>query len=160
MMTTLTIKRKKILCPVDFSLASEGAMNYAAEQHARNSELIVLHVAKSGKGKSGTLLKEYLHEFSRYSDILSTHGCLVRFAVEYGQPGAVITAYAQEHRVDMIVIGSHGTSSIPQLLVGSTTETVMRHAPCPVLVMKNPEKEPACTNHAYAGNTVLSNTNE
>ncbi|WP_395994467.1 universal stress protein [Chlorobium phaeovibrioides] len=41
----------------------------------------------------------------------------------------------------MIVLGSHGSSRLLRLLVGSTTESVMRHSPCPVLVLKTPELE-------------------
>lgn len=132
---------KKILCPVDFSEHAERALLHTAERHCRNSELLILHVCTSGSGDRDSLLREHLRHFSGYSGLLSPFGCNLRFAVEYGAPAEAIIAYARTHDVDMIVMGSHGENNIHRLLVGSTTETVMRQAPCPVLVFKAPEAE-------------------
>ena len=60
------------------------------------------------------------------------------FSVEYGDPAAEILVYAKEHNADMILLGSHGTTAIGRLLVGSTAETVMRQATCPVVILKIP----------------------
>jgi universal stress protein A len=139
MITSTLNSHKTILCPVDFSPASEQALQYAASAHGHNSELIVLHIDRPDAGNKGTLLKEHLHQFSRYSDMLAQYGCHIRFAVEYGAPAASIIAYAIGRPTDLIVMGSHGTDRLSRLLVGSTTETVMRHSPCPVLILKSPE---------------------
>ncbi len=128
-----------MLCPVDFSPSSERALFHAAEHCSGDAELIVLHVGNIGSGDRGTLLREHLHQFSRYSDLLSPYGCRVRFAVEYGSPAATIIDYASKTGADMIVLGSHGASDLRRLLVGGTAESVMRHAPCPVLVLRSPE---------------------
>jgi nucleotide-binding universal stress UspA family protein len=128
-----------MLCPVDFSPSSERALLHAAEHGSGDAELIVLHVGQAGSGDRGTLFKEHLHHFSRYSDLLSTYGCRVRFAVEYGSPAATIIDHARKTGASMIVLGSHGASGIRRLLVGSTAESVMRNAPCPVLVLRSPE---------------------
>jgi nucleotide-binding universal stress UspA family protein len=128
-----------MLCPVDFSPLSERALRHAAEHCLGDTELIVLHVGNAASGDRGTLLKEHLHHFSRYSDILSTFRCQVRFAVEYGSPASTIIEYASKTGAYMIVLGSHGSSDLGRLLVGSTAESVMRHAPCPVLVLHSPE---------------------
>jgi nucleotide-binding universal stress UspA family protein len=132
-----------ILCPVDFSEHAERALLHIAERYCRNSELLILHVGNAGGGDRGSLLKEHLRHFSRYSGLLSPFGCNLRFAVEYGVPAEAIVTYARTRDVDMIVMGSHGENNIHRLLVGSTTETVMRQAPCPVLVFKAPEAENA-----------------
>ena len=63
------------------------------------------------------------------------------FTVEYGDPAAEILEYAKEHNADMILLGSHGTTAIGRLLVGSTAETVMRQAPCPVVILKSPDNK-------------------
>ncbi|AAM71354.1 MAG TPA: universal stress protein [Chlorobaculum sp.] len=139
-MTTNHVKPSKImLCPVDFSPSSERALLYAAEHCPADAELIVLYVGDAGNGDRGTMLREHLHQFSSYSDLLSAYGCRVRFAVEYGSPGATIIEYASKTGAAMIVLGSHGASNLGRLLVGSTAESVMRHAPCPVLVLRSPE---------------------
>jgi universal stress protein A len=44
---------------------------------------------------------------------------------------------AEEMDIDLIVIGSFGRSALEKLLLGSVAEKVIRHAPCPVLVVRN-----------------------
>ncbi|MBX6770774.1 MAG: universal stress protein [Chloroflexi bacterium] len=53
-----------------------------------------------------------------------------------GVPRSVLLTIAQERSVDLIVAGSHGRGLVERLLVGSTTEHLVRHAPCPVLVVR------------------------
>jgi len=65
----------------------------------------------------------------------------VRFAVAYGKPSKMILENAPQRRSGNDVLGSHGSSRLLRLLVGSTTESVMRNSPCPVLVLKTPELE-------------------
>ncbi len=52
-----------------------------------------------------------------------------------GAPGAEVCASAREWGADLIVIGTHGRGGLSRLLMGSTAEAVVRHAPCPVLVV-------------------------
>ncbi len=132
---------KTILCPVDFSPGSEAQLRHCSEMHAGKAEIIVLHVANPEEGDRETLMKEYLHIFSRYSETLSSYHCRLRFALEYGNPSEVITAFAESHDADLIVIGSHGSTGIKRLLVGSTAEKVMRRSACPVVVLKLPEPQ-------------------
>jgi nucleotide-binding universal stress UspA family protein len=147
MTTTIARPSKTILCPVDFSPSSEKALLHAAEHYTGDVELIVLHVGNAESGDRGTLLKEHLHHFSRYSDLLSAYGSQVRFAIEYGPAAATIIDYARRTGASMIVLGSHGASGIHRLLVGSTAESVMRHAPCPVLVLRSPDSATAEVRH-------------
>lgn len=56
-----------------------------------------------------------------------------------GQPGPEIVKVANEWKADLIVIGSHGRRGITRALVGSVAEAVMRHAPCPVVVVRAKE---------------------
>lgn len=58
--------------------------------------------------------------------------------IEVGEPAATICRVAEELNVDAIVIGSHGRSGISRLVLGSTSEHVVRSAPCPVLVVRQP----------------------
>jgi universal stress protein A len=160
MTTTNTTKSGTVLCPTDFSPSSEKALLHAAETLTGNLELIVLHVGDTGKGDRGTMLKEHLHHFSSYSDILSAYGCNVRFAIEYGSPATSIIDYARKTGASMIVMGSHGASDIRRLLVGSTTETIMRHAPCPVLVLRSPDSNTKSASLHQEPVEVLSITND
>ena len=58
-------------------------------------------------------------------------------------PATEIVQVAESEQVDMIVMGTTGRTGISRLLLGSTAEQVLRHAPCPVLMVKQPVKEPA-----------------
>jgi len=133
----MTIPRKKILCAVDFSAFSDAVVQYAATMHQTAMELTLLYIAPR-RSDDDLTLKKHLHEFSRYSEMLAQHNAHALFTVQYGEPAAGILFYAQEHAMDMIVLGSHGTNAITRLLVGSTTETVMRRAFCPVVILKTP----------------------
>lgn len=55
--------------------------------------------------------------------------------VREGSPGTEIRAAAAEWKADLIAIGTHGRGGLKRLLLGSTAEAVVRHAPCPVLVV-------------------------
>jgi nucleotide-binding universal stress UspA family protein len=57
-----------------------------------------------------------------------------------GSPQKEILQFAGEEAVDLIVMGSHGRTGISRLLMGSVAEAVMRKAPCPVLIVKQPTK--------------------
>ncbi len=56
--------------------------------------------------------------------------------VEVGDIGGTVCRIASELHVDVIVVGSHGRSAIARILLGSVSEQIVRHAPCPVLVVR------------------------
>ena len=55
---------------------------------------------------------------------------------EMGDPAAMICSVARDLGVDVVVIGSHGKGFLSRVLLGSVSEHVTRHAPCPVLVVR------------------------
>lgn len=61
--------------------------------------------------------------------------------LERGVPFAEIIRAAKEVAVDLIVMGTHGRSAIPHLLIGSVAGKVVLHAPCPVLTVKHRDYE-------------------
>ena len=61
--------------------------------------------------------------------------------VVHGEAASEIVRVAEERKVDLIVIASHGRTGLGRILFGSTAESVVRHAPCPVLVVKPPQQE-------------------
>lgn len=54
-----------------------------------------------------------------------------------GYPGSTIIEFAKDNDTDLIVVGTLGKSGIEALLLGSVASKVVRHAPCPVLVVKS-----------------------
>jgi len=63
----------------------------------------------------------------------------VHEVIEEGEAAAVICKAAADRGADVIVVGSHGRTGVRRLFLGSVSEHVVRHAPCPVLVIR-PEK--------------------
>ena len=62
-------------------------------------------------------------------------------AVRYGRPVGQICRYAQKHHIDLVVMGSHGRAGMSHFLMGSVAERVVRAAPCPVLVVREQQRE-------------------
>lgn len=56
--------------------------------------------------------------------------------LEFGKPVSKVVEGAKNWPADLIVMGSHGRGRIEKLLVGSVAESVLRHAPCPVLIVR------------------------
>ena len=56
--------------------------------------------------------------------------------IEVGDVGGTVCRVAAELNVDVIVVGSHGRGALSRILLGSVSEQVVRHAPCPVLVVR------------------------
>ena len=56
-------------------------------------------------------------------------------------PGDAIVACARELKCELIVMGKHNLGFVEHLLAGSVAEKVVRHAPCPVLIVQHPEHD-------------------
>jgi len=149
------IQLKKVLVPTDFSDSAKHAFSYgvsfAREYHA---ELILLHVVENlTVGYASDLfpvpMAEVFQEISGYARAelaklaaeAKQKGAAVSELVVQGKPSAEIVRYAAENEVDMIVLGTHGKGMLDQALFGSTTERVVRRAPCPVLTVRLSEHE-------------------
>jgi nucleotide-binding universal stress UspA family protein len=66
----------------------------------------------------------------------------VRTAVLTGNsPVNVILQYVRDNPIDLLICGTHGRGAVPHLLMGSVAERLVRLAPCPVLVVRHPERE-------------------
>ena len=63
----------------------------------------------------------------------------VEHVVLKGTPYEEISRFAEENKIDLIVIGTHGRKGLDRMLFGSTAEQVVRHAPCPVLTVRLPK---------------------
>ena len=80
------------------------------------------------------LPQKYVEEVK---ELAASRGLLAEgFAREAECANEVITDIARKQSIDLIVVGSHGRTGLKRLLMGSVTESVIAHAPCPVLVVK------------------------
>lgn len=138
---------KTLLCPVDFSQMSRAVLDYAvfmAQSHQAQLKLIhvvdQLHGFDSYKILHMTAV-EITHEMERQAkaqlkELVTTLPIPATFDIRFGRAADEIVIQAKDDEVELIVMGSHGRSGISHLLVGSVAESVVRHAPCPVLVVR------------------------
>jgi nucleotide-binding universal stress UspA family protein len=133
-----------ILCPIDFSDASRGALRHAAliaEQC--HSQLVVATVddpllASMDVEPAAMRLTERTRLELEHT-VAETLGdrfkrLEVAYEVAVGRPADEILHLARQHRSDLIVMSSHGLTGMRKLFFGSTTERVLRDAAVPVLV--------------------------
>jgi len=147
----LTISR--ILVPVDFSAHSESALEYAIALADRlDAMLHLLHVvedpiATGALNPEGVMtdLTELRAELIADAEqrLLAYRGQAERAAVpvvtaaRLGLTSPTILEYASTFNVDLIVMGTRGRTGVAHLFMGSVAERVLRHAPCPVLTVRD-----------------------
>ena len=85
-------------------------------------------------------LAEAREELERTAAALTT--ARVDKRIEVGDVARTICRVAEELGVDVIVVGSHGRTGLERLFLGSVSEHVVRHAPCPVLVVREKHHQP------------------
>jgi len=130
------IPYRRVLVPTDLSEASRRPFPLA-ERLARQfeTEILTLHVAAEPPPPPKQRLVEALAGHFE--------GLAVHHRVETGRPWKRIVEAAERKRVDLIAMSTDGHHGLADALVGSTTERVVRHAPCPVLVTRLELPQPA-----------------
>jgi nucleotide-binding universal stress UspA family protein len=144
---------KQILVPVDFSDCSHKALQYGVSFARQfSAEVLLLHVLVTVPPPPQMLVFDIETMHSKYHEDAAKHLSKWRKeAISQASVKAVvreglaahqeIVAAAHECNSDLIVIGNHGRSGLSRMLTGSTAERVVRHAPCPVLVVRGREHE-------------------
>ena len=143
---------RRILVPLDFSPASDRALGYArALSEEFGAPLYLLHViedrlmtgpwpAEVYLGELPKLREDLVKEAERRMlatlESLAAEGIQATGEVLIGGPSHVIIEQANTVNADLIVMGTHGRTGITHLLIGSVAERVIRHAPCPVFVIR------------------------
>jgi nucleotide-binding universal stress UspA family protein len=140
-----------ILVPTDFSTHSEKAMNYAKEWAKQWSATIhLIHIIEPvifpvDWGYTPVDLsdveKEYTNaakkELKKTVEELHAEGfSVIPQIIHGGRSSDEINQYAKDHNISLICIATNGRGGVEHLLLGSTTERVVRKAPCPVLVIR------------------------
>ncbi|MDZ7309327.1 MAG: universal stress protein, partial [candidate division KSB1 bacterium] len=141
---------RQILVPMDFSEHAREALRYA--QHFAGSygaHLHLLHVFESGAlppfytglelaGPEMTTDRKARVEraLQQLREELTATGVPVITHLLEGYAAHDIVHFAGQQGIDLIVIATHGLTGFKHLLLGSVTEKVVRHAPCPVFTVK------------------------
>lgn len=150
---------KKILCPVDFSPYSAKALKKAAAlARLFNSKLVLAHVVTNpwanqykidGKEPSTpnevcSVVKHMIYEFVEqhqsgldFETFVTIHEHSYKGIIEY----ASLVEYATSEQVDLIVLSTHGYAHIKKQFLGSVAESVVRQAPCSVLIVRDTSSE-------------------
>lgn len=144
----------RILVATDFSETSARAVSYAIEMAEKfNAELHVVHVLETqvplmvdgiawlppamieaADKSAASQLERVIPEEDRKKLVVKLHLCR-------GAPYLEITRYARDHKMNLIVLGTHGRGAIAHVLLGNVAEKVVRTAPCPVLTVRHPQHE-------------------
>ncbi len=143
------LPKKTVLVPTDFSEPSAEAVHTALELVESGSDVHVLHVLQPIEHTSPEVLFGDLDDNTRrekatqfLTDFLQRHDINgVTKTVRIGDPGLVVSEYAEENKVDLIVIPSHGHHGLRRILLGSVAERIIRHAECPTLVLRRMDRD-------------------
>jgi len=147
---------RKILVPLDFSEHSKKALQYAlpfAQQFQAKLLLITvveprvypvdtMIVPPAMEDDSAEAIQAARSAMKTIVDTLALPAELLEEPiVVVGRPYVEITDTAARSGADMIIMATHGYTGLKHVYLGSVTERVVRHAPCPVLVVREHERE-------------------
>ncbi|MGE5208215.1 MAG: universal stress protein [Alphaproteobacteria bacterium] len=163
----LGFKIEKVLVPMDFSLASVQALEYAVWLAGQvRAAIHLVHVYPPDEASSvpsaGHLLFQSAEAIERLNEELTgihrkhvpafrPDNCHIR----RGRPYEEIVRLAGEIDTDLIALSTRGHSGLKHLLLGSTAERVVRNAPCPVLVVRKSKQKLKAAARAFAIRTIL-----
>jgi len=149
------VRLKTLLVPVDFSSFSDKALEYAvafADQF--RAKIVLLHVVEPmvypenymtipavTDDINSSLMQAADQKLTEQRQRIEKDHVEVKVMTRLGRPYMEITDAAKELGVDLIILATHGHTGLKHVLLGSTAERVVRHAPCPVLTVRDPEHD-------------------
>ena len=145
------IHLKKILVPIDGSIYSMKAAKYAIEvAKLQKAQIVCIYVISKlsyGYEYAGTLYDEYFEDIKNQSQ--SWFNQINKIAENAGLKNIetdilinvlsitdAIISYASNNSIDLIVIGTKGRTGIDRFLLGSIASGVVKHAHCPVFIVR------------------------
>lgn len=140
---------QRVLAPIDFSgITGRVLDNAAALVEAFGGRLWLLHVAppdpefvgfeagpQTVRSTRADHLRDEHRRLQQRADALSARGVPTEALLVQGQVVEQILDHARRLEIDTIVLGSHGHGALLHLLLGSVSESVLRQAPCPLLII-------------------------
>jgi nucleotide-binding universal stress UspA family protein len=138
---------KTILCPTDFSDASYRALDYAVRfaRQADGTLLLahVIHVPTEDLMHPGVLVPSFddvrVRGQKLLEDVRAQHlggYAKCELLLDVGDPYEQLMEIANQRNADLIVVCTHGRTGLQHLVMGSVAEKIIRHAPCPVFVVR------------------------
>ncbi len=168
---------KKILVPTDFSKSAQIATDVARDIAKKSgAEITFLHVVEEASGSSFNvtgeinlgnnmeermfnlaLIKKAKKQMETLISSPSLADVKVRAELRVGTPFHGMRTIITEKKVDLVVMGTAGHTKSEEMIIGTNTEKVVRHAKCPVLTV---QKKPATTNFKNIVYATAMNKNE
>jgi len=136
---------QRILLATDLSTASEGAAEQAIQlAHDLRADLLVVSVIDPrpilGTGPTVGRMGQRRAAREQVAQAIVVNGrragVKVNFLVWEGEPGPAIVEAAMAEAADLVVVGTHGRSRVARMVLGSVSDHVVRHAPCPILIVR------------------------
>ncbi|WP_298532684.1 universal stress protein [uncultured Algibacter sp.] len=140
---------RKILVPTDFSDQAENALKVAAQLARKHkSEIYLLHILEIPLHKVDPLnsysdlpeavffMKLAHQKFEKLKNRVYLKDIVVHETVDFHEIFKGIFHVSRKHEIDLIIMGSNGSSGLTEMLIGSNTEKVVRTSEKPVLVVK------------------------
>lgn len=146
----------KILVAVDRSEHAEEAIRFVKSvDWPKKSEMYLIHVIEmkhasplipsdgpsswdrvisTARGKLFTEAKGFLEHTKK--EVLEVRPVTIKSLVLEGLPGAEILQAVKDYQIDLVILGTRGLSNVKRFLLGSTSDWVMRDAPCSVLLVR------------------------
>ncbi len=153
----------KIIAPVDFSEVSINAALYAAQVAATlQKELLLMHIVQlpvvygdvpMPVGEYDVLMQEAADELAKVVEKITqpTQGnVVIKTSVKVGSPVYEIVQASKLADVYTIVMGTHGAGSVERFFLGSTTQSLINEAACPVIVVPGHYSFSKISNIGYA----------
>lgn len=153
---------KKILVPTDFSKPAQIAIDVAVDiARKANSQIILLHVIEEASGTSFNITGEVKlsggwedklftmkmierarKQMDKVFEDVKASGVKVKQELRVGTAFHGMRDIITEQKVDLVVMGTAGRTKVQEMIIGTNTEKVVRHAKCPVLTV---HKKPSTT---------------
>jgi nucleotide-binding universal stress UspA family protein len=142
-----------IIAGVDLSVPSEHALDRAAALAKQNGAALIMVHAQADDGPIQNVDNAMLQQLGEVSEAvrveevrrltdrreqLAALGIHVELLSKAGPAGEVVAEIARDRHAELIVVGTHGHTGIHRFLLGSVATSVLRHAPCDVLVCRGP----------------------
>lgn len=144
---------KNILVPIDFSKTARKALEYAVPfAKYFGARITLVHIIEPlpyptdityGASTDAFPVNTRKEELAALARETLNPEFVNEVIVHVGQPFDIITKVARDLGVDLIIITTHGYTGLKHVLMGSTAERIVRHAPCPVLVVRRGDGENA-----------------
>jgi len=151
----MNLQLRKILVPVDFSETGMLALEHASFMaRLAKADLLLLHVLPvqeyhfeipepvmriENHDEVNRVVEQKLEETVQY--VHDNYGCIARSLSTRGKVSHEIMDVANEEKVDLIVMGTHGASGFEEFFLGSNAHKVVTVAPCPVITVQTHAKK-------------------